>query len=305
MKETTNYKLKKPDKKEFYNIDIFNENADLIDKELYNSSKKIENLEETLINNLNEKHKNFEEKYNKNLEEQNKKIDDNSKNDSRYFRRDLGSVKDFNEAKTEGIYSVSGNILNSPQNLNYCFGRLNVYVRDKDITQMLITHDNRIFLRFCNNGTEWRTWNKVFSDVTKPTWSDIQAKPSTFEPSKHNHDDSYIKKDSFKNNFLDGMMKGYNFQKIQNTLMQYGSTEITIKTDSYIDGSYIHFPLSFKENYICTGNASVNDFLEYSEINVSFMKESEAKVYVQITALNGKMLKANKKVTIYWLAVGK
>ena len=49
MQETENYKLKKPDKKEFYDIGIFNDNADVIDRELANIRKTVGNdLNETL-----------------------------------------------------------------------------------------------------------------------------------------------------------------------------------------------------------------------------------------------------------------
>lgn len=42
MKETTNYKFKKPDTNDFFNVDHFNYNTDLIDKELNNLKKEIE-----------------------------------------------------------------------------------------------------------------------------------------------------------------------------------------------------------------------------------------------------------------------
>lgn len=42
MKETTNYKFKKPDTNDFFNVDHFNYNTDLVDKELNNLKKEIE-----------------------------------------------------------------------------------------------------------------------------------------------------------------------------------------------------------------------------------------------------------------------
>ena len=48
MQETENYKLKKPDKKEFYDIGIFNDNADVIDRELANiKNNLIEDVKKT------------------------------------------------------------------------------------------------------------------------------------------------------------------------------------------------------------------------------------------------------------------
>lgn len=42
MKETINYKFKKPDSNDFFNIDHFNYNTDLVDKELDNLKKEID-----------------------------------------------------------------------------------------------------------------------------------------------------------------------------------------------------------------------------------------------------------------------
>lgn len=36
---TTNYGLEKPDTKEFYDVDVFNKNADIVDEELKKSAK--------------------------------------------------------------------------------------------------------------------------------------------------------------------------------------------------------------------------------------------------------------------------
>ncbi|CEN21223.1 Uncharacterised protein [[Clostridium] sordellii] len=75
------------------------------------------------------------------------------------------------------------------------YGKLIVYVRDKDITHMFISHENRIFLRFCNNGISWGNWTKVFSTFDAPSWNEVINKPSTFPPSPHNHDTLYARID--------------------------------------------------------------------------------------------------------------
>lgn len=57
MKETVNYKFKKPDTNDFFNIDHFNYNTDLVDKELNNLKKEIDSKStdaaDTSYNNTN------------------------------------------------------------------------------------------------------------------------------------------------------------------------------------------------------------------------------------------------------------
>mgnify|MGYP000178798343 FL=1 len=44
MKETTNLKLKKPDQNDFYNIDDFNNNSDIIDEEIGKIKEDMKNI---------------------------------------------------------------------------------------------------------------------------------------------------------------------------------------------------------------------------------------------------------------------
>ena len=44
MKETTNLKLKKPDQNDFYNIDDFNNNSDIIDEEIGKIKEYMKNI---------------------------------------------------------------------------------------------------------------------------------------------------------------------------------------------------------------------------------------------------------------------
>lgn len=48
MKHTTNYNLNKPDPDDFYDIDDFNDNADIIDEELQNIKDMIPTIDEEL-----------------------------------------------------------------------------------------------------------------------------------------------------------------------------------------------------------------------------------------------------------------
>ena len=41
---------------------------------------------------------------------------------------------------------------------------------------------------------------KIYNEGYKPSWNDVQSKPSTFTPSSHNHDDLYIKKSATRLN---------------------------------------------------------------------------------------------------------
>lgn len=49
---------------------------------------------------------------------------------------------------------------------------------------------NMLYLRTCENGT-WKPWNAVYHEGHKPTWGEIEGKPSTYSPSSHSHDDRY------------------------------------------------------------------------------------------------------------------
>ena len=52
------------------------------------------------------------------------------------------------------------------------------------------TYNSDFYYRMKNNGT-WTSWYEVYHEGHKPTWSEIESKPSTFAPSSHNHDDRY------------------------------------------------------------------------------------------------------------------
>ena len=43
-----------------------------------------------------------------------------------------------------------------------------------------------------NNDGTYTTWRRLFHEGHKPAWSEIDSKPSTFAPSAHNHDSSYV-----------------------------------------------------------------------------------------------------------------
>jgi hypothetical protein len=47
------------------------------------------------------------------------------------------------------------------------------------------TYDTDFYYRRKNNGT-WSSWFEVYHEGHKPTWSEVESKPSTFTPSSHN-----------------------------------------------------------------------------------------------------------------------
>ncbi|WP_373599415.1 pyocin knob domain-containing protein [Paraclostridium bifermentans] len=116
--------------------------------------------------------------------------------DSRYFRTYIDGIStDFNNAKTQGIYHVSGDFENSPQE-GHVYGVLEVIARDKHRTQRFTDINNNVWNRFYNSGSNsWTSWSKIYSESNKPTWNDVQNKPNSFPPSNHNHDDRYVNKD--------------------------------------------------------------------------------------------------------------
>ena len=123
-----------------------------------------------------------------------KKLISTSETDNKYLNKNLGNVSDFNLCKTEGIYNVQAeNIPNAPfKSSTKIYGKLIVYVRDRDITHMFISHENRIFLRFCNNGELWGNWTKVFSTFDTPSWGDVKGKPEIY--TKAESDARYLNK---------------------------------------------------------------------------------------------------------------
>lgn len=124
-----------------------------------------------------------------------KKLISTSETDNKYLNKNLGNVSDFNLCKTEGIYNVQAeNIPNAPfKSSTKIYGKLIVYVRDRDITHIFISHENRIFLRFCNNGELWGNWTKVFSTFDTPSWDDVKGKPEIY--TKAESDTRYLLSD--------------------------------------------------------------------------------------------------------------
>lgn len=119
-----------------------------------------------------------------------------SEGDSRYFRTYIDGIStDFNNAKTQGVYHVSGDFENAPQSGNI-YGVLEVIARDKHRTQRFTDINNNVWNRFYNSGSNtWTSWSKIYSEANKPTWNDIQNKPNSFLPSSHTHDDRYVNKE--------------------------------------------------------------------------------------------------------------
>lgn len=116
-----------------------------------------------------------------------------AQSDVRYYRNDLGQVVDFNNAKVAGVYTIStSNTLPNAPCTGSMYGTLEVIPRGTDLVQRVTTSGGLMFYRYYGNDSlAWRNWIEVFNGSNKPTWNDITNKPTTFEPSNHNHDNRY------------------------------------------------------------------------------------------------------------------
>lgn len=121
--------------------------------------------------------------------------------DTKYYRVDLPTITsgDFNNYYTDqGIHNVSSGatIANAPYT-GGIYGLLTISERSGgDVRQTFIDYNHKEFTRTRNGNTgAWSAWIKVFSSAQKPTWNDIDGKPSSFPPAAHNHDDRYYTED--------------------------------------------------------------------------------------------------------------
>ena len=113
-----------------------------------------------------------------------------SESDKRYLMLDRGLVRDFNNCKTPGVYTISGSIIapNAPVN-EALYGTLEVIPRGGDFIQRVTTSAGQEYYRYYGEDPlKFRPWYTVFNTGTKPTWNDIANKPSSFPPTSHTHD---------------------------------------------------------------------------------------------------------------------
>ena len=117
--------------------------------------------------------------------------------DSLYFKKApvrLAGSEDLNTITTPDNYVVaSASIKNAPKQ----YGRMVVLGwsdANKWVTQIFYADvSNEMYVRCSTNATAttWTPWAKMFSSTFKPTWNEIDGKPSSFIPATHNHDNLY------------------------------------------------------------------------------------------------------------------
>jgi transcription elongation factor Elf1 len=153
--------------------------------------KDFNRIEENIKEN-NKNHNDFKIKYDETLKAQNKKIDGKSEKTDVVLRvpQRLASSIDLNTIKTGGNYVVA-----ESKNAPYNYGRLVVLGWDtnqKWVTQIFYSDmRNEVFTRCSTNteATSWTPWSKVFSSNNKPTWDDVQGKPTMLKTSLLNIED--------------------------------------------------------------------------------------------------------------------
>ena len=106
------------------------------------------------------------------------------------------------ESTKTGNPSVSGLSMQQAYSNGYPITYGNVLnMNGAGVSQMLVswagngqTPASHMYFRGKTDGNvdDWSSWYKVYSEADKPTWSDIQSKPSTFTPSSHTHTKSQI-----------------------------------------------------------------------------------------------------------------
>lgn len=81
---------------------------------------------------------------------------------SMYFRKDLGIVSDFNQARQEGKYNVgsSTGLPNAPFT-GGIYGVLEVLTLNEEILQRFTSIDGKIYTRFYNYQLVWRSWEEI------------------------------------------------------------------------------------------------------------------------------------------------
>lgn len=127
--------------------------------------------------------------------------------DDRYFNKApvrLDGSQNLNTITSPGNYVVaSGSITNAPKQ----YGRMVVLGwsdGNKWVTQIFYGDvNNEVYVRCSTNAqaTAWTPWAKLFTSTFKPTWAEIDGKPSSFTPAAHNHDANYAAK-SHTHNYL-------------------------------------------------------------------------------------------------------
>ncbi|WP_338627605.1 BppU family phage baseplate upper protein [Clostridium baratii] len=151
----------------------------------------------------------------------------NHNHDNVYLGRkgEINSSTDFNTITEAGMYKVQNITASTPNspikaipNL-YAFGILLVFksnVESEDrVLQIYYPHQawqsTKIPISRMKNNNDWTPWERVTNGLTasdvgarpsdwNPTWNDVQDKPSSFQPSEHNHDDLYFRKGSWNTN---------------------------------------------------------------------------------------------------------
>lgn len=166
-----------------------------------------------------------------------------SESDNRYYRNDLGQVVDFNNAKVPGSYTIStNNTLPNAPFTGSMYGTLEVIPRGTDLVQRVTTSGGLMFYRYYGNDSlAWRNWIEVFTNANKPAWNDITNKPSTFEPSTHNHDNRYYNMEQV-NSKLNEKVNGLDYSlttitknlNISTTWIDTGISGTDLATGSYM-----------------------------------------------------------------------
>ncbi|HHG3075768.1 TPA: pyocin knob domain-containing protein [Vibrio parahaemolyticus] len=191
----------------------------------------------------------------------------------------LAVSADFNNYETSGFYNIykgSGvTFTNAPSDFSY--GTLQVIGRGKAsgsfCTQIITYKDNgKQMIRTRNDGGfAWTSWRKIYSEVQKPSWDDIQSKPTTFSPATHNHDTAYLGKtakasDSSKLNGVSDSTSA-----TANTVAKRdasGDISCRLVRPNYADQTTISGGIAFRvndstDNYIrfCNDKAAIRSFI--------------------------------------------
>lgn len=112
----------------------------------------------------------------------------------------LASGTDLDTIYDNGIY-VSNSDGNSQTILNRPPGTQGfvVYVSTiygngfggRQIQYAISRVSKKVYVRDKSENSAWTAWIELYSTGSKPSWSDIQSKPSSFSPSSHEHNDLY------------------------------------------------------------------------------------------------------------------
>ena len=113
------------------------------------------------------------------------------------------------------------------------------------------TYDTDFYYRRKNNGT-WSSWFEVYHEGHKPTWSEIESKPSTFTPSSHTQAWSTI-------------------TSTPTTLAGYGITDAAASNHNH-DGTYVKIGATHSLG-------SVTRFQSNNEIDTASGSQSPLEIY--------------------------